>query len=95
MIEDSIKTQNNKENKSYAWVDFGSRQSASQLNLLVCYNVFLGLYFGLDHFSHFIWGTKTPVIVLTDKKSITPFSKQNLFHQLLTYQVLEPTELIF
>ena len=69
MIEDYIKTQN-KQKKSYAPVAFGSRLfNASQLKFSVYYKEFLGLYFAQDHFSHFIWGTEKPVIVLTDNKS--------------------------
>ena len=33
----------------------------------------MGLYFALDHFTHFIWGTEKPVLVLTDNKSATQF----------------------
>ena len=73
MIEDYIKTQN-KQKKSYAPVAFGSRLfNASQLKFSVYYKEFPGLYFALDHFSHFIWGTEKSVIVLTDNKSLAQF----------------------
>ena len=95
MIEDYIKTQNKK--KSYAPVAFGSRLfNASQLKFSVYYKEFLGLYFALDHFSHFIWGTEKPVIVLTDNKSLTQFfqaktippSLWNCLDRLLSYNLV-------
>ena len=72
MIEDYVKPPNKKDRKTYAPVAFGSRLfSLSQLKFSTYYKEFLGLYFALDHFSHFIWGTEKPVIVLTDNKSLT------------------------
>ena len=45
----------------------------AQLKFSIYYKEFLGLYFALDHFSHFVWGTEKPVIVLTDNKSLVQF----------------------
>ena len=37
----------------------------AQLKFSIYYKEFLGLYFALEHFSHFIWVTEKPVIVTT------------------------------
>ena len=93
-IEDYVKTPNKKDRKTYAPVAFGSRLfSLSQLKFSTYYKEFLGLYFALDHFSHFIWGTEKPVIVLTVNKSLTQFfqaktippSLWNCLDRLLSY----------
>ena len=72
MIEDYILDQ--KKRNLYAPVAFGTKLlNESQLKFSTYYKEFLGLYFALDHFSHFIWGTEKPVLVLTDNKSLTKF----------------------
>ena len=60
--------------KTYAPVSFGSRLfNTAQLKFSIYYKEFLALYFALDHFSHYIWGSAKPVIVLTDNRSLTQF----------------------
>ena len=97
MIEDYVKTPNKKDRKTYAPVAFGSRLfNIAQLKFSTYYKEFLGLYFALDHFSHFIWGTEKPVIVLTDNKSLTQFfqaktippSLWNCLDRLLSYNLV-------
>ena len=67
MIEDYVKDQKAKDRKAYAPVAFGTKLfNEAQLNFSTYYKNFLGLYFALDHFSHFTWVTEKPVIVLTD-----------------------------
>ena len=74
MIEDYCKDQKLKEKKTYAPVAFGNRLfNTGQLKFSIYYKEFLGLYFALEHFGHFIWGTEKPVIVLTDNRSLTSF----------------------
>ena len=74
MIEDYILDQKNKKRNLYAPVAFGTKLfNESQLKFSTYYKEFLGLYFALDHFSHFIWGTEKAVLVLTDNKSLTQF----------------------
>ena len=74
MIEDYCKDQKLKEKKTYAPVAFGNRLfNTGQLKFSIYYKEFLGLYFALEHFAHFIWGTEKPVIVLTDNRSLTSF----------------------
>ena len=74
MVEDYVKNEKNEEIKTYAPVSFGSRLfNTAQLKFSIYYKEFLALYFALDHFSHFIWGSVKPVIVLTDNRSLTQF----------------------
>ena len=71
MVEYYEKTE---EVKTYAPVLFGSRLfNTGQLKFSIYYKEFLALYFALDHFSHYIWGSAKPVIVLTDNRSLTQF----------------------
>ena len=74
MSEDFVKTDNKDEMKTYAPVSFGSRLfNTAQLKFSIYYKEFLALYFALDHFSHFIWGSSKPLIILTDNRSLTQF----------------------
>ena len=74
MVEDYVKTDNKGEMKTYAPVSFGSRLfNTAQLKFSIYYKEFLALYFVLDLFSHFIWGSSKPVIILTDNRSLTQF----------------------
>ena len=74
MIEDYVQGSKKGERKTYAPVAFGTKLfNEAQLKFSIYYKEFLGLYFALDHFSHFIWGTEKPVIVLTDNKSLVQF----------------------
>ena len=97
MIEDYIKDQKNRQKKTYAPVAFGTKLfNEAQLKFSIYYKEFLGLYFALEHFSHFIWGTEKPVIVLTDNKSLTSFfqsksippSLWNFLDRLLSYNLV-------
>ena len=74
MVEEYVKNEKNEEIKTYAPVSFGSRLfNTAQLKFSIYYKEFLALYFALDHFSHYIWGSVKPVIVLTDNRSLTQF----------------------
>ena len=74
MVEYFVKTENKREKKTYAPVSFGLRLfNTAQLKFSIYYKEFLALYFALDHFSHFIWGSSRPVIILTDNRSLTQF----------------------
>ena len=81
MIEDCLQDQNGKEKKTYAPVSFGSRLfTATQLKFSVYYKEFLALYFALEHFSHFFCGATTPVLVLTDNRSLKQFFQSKTIH---------------
>ena len=74
MVEDYIKTDKKGGIKTYAPVPFGSRLfNPAQLKFSIYYKEFLALYFALDHFSHYIWGSVKPVIWLTDNRSLTQY----------------------
>ena len=73
MVEDYVKNEKN-EVKTYEPVSFGFRLfNTAQLKFSIYYKEFLALYFALDHFSHYIWGSAKPVIVLTDNRNHTQF----------------------
>ena len=74
MVEDYVKGNKNKEKKIYAPVAFGSQLfNTAQLKFSTYYKEFLGLYYALDEFSHYIWSSTQPVLVLTDNISLTHF----------------------
>ena len=73
MVEDYVTGKQSKE-KVYAPVSFGSQLcTTAQLKFSTYYKEFLALYFALDQFSHYIWASSHPVIVLTDNRSLTNF----------------------
>ena len=74
MIEDYVKNDKGESVKSYAPVSFGSKVfNTAQLKMSIYCKEFLSLYFALETFSHFIWGSEKPVLILTDNKSLTRF----------------------
>ena len=74
MAEDYVNETGKKEKKTYAPVSFGSHLfNATQLKFSIYYKEFLALYYALDYFSHYIWGSSKQVIILTDNKSLTQF----------------------
>ena len=74
MIEDYVKNEKGEDVKSYAPVSFGSKVfNTAQLKMSIYCKEFLSLYFALETFSHFIWGSEKPVLILTDNKSLTRF----------------------
>ena len=68
----------------------------AQLKFSVYYNEVLALYFALELFSHYLWGTEKAVIVLTDNKSLTQFfqaksippSLWNFLDRVLSYNLV-------
>ena len=76
MIEDYLIDQNGETKKTYAPVSFGSRLfTTTQLKFSVYYKEFLALYF-----AHFMWGATKPVLLLTDKRSLTQFFQSKSIH---------------
>ena len=74
MTEDYVKNNKGETVKSYAPVSFGSKVfNTRQLKMSIYCKEFLSLYFALETFSHFIWGSEKPVLILTDNKSLTRF----------------------
>ena len=74
MVEDYVNETGKKEKKTYAPVSFGSHLfNATQLKFSIYYKEFLAMYYALDYFSHYNWGSSKQVIILTDNKSLTQF----------------------
>ena len=60
--------------KTYALVAFGSKTfSLPQLKMSIYAKEFLAIYFAFMEYSHILWGSSKPTIVLTDNKSVTKF----------------------
>ena len=60
--------------KTYASVAFGSKTfSPSQLKMSIYAEEFLAIYFAFMEYSHILWGSTKPIIVLTENKSVTRF----------------------
>ena len=60
--------------KTYAPVAFGSKTfSPSQLKMSIYAKEFLAIYFAFMEYSHILWGSTKPIIVLTHNKSVTRF----------------------
>ena len=79
MVEDYVNGTGKKEKKKYAPVSFGSHLfNATQFNFSFYYKEFLALYYALDYFSHYIWGSSKQVIIVTDNKSLTQFFQSKL-----------------
>ena len=79
LVEDYVTGKQLKEKKVYGSkgkesLSFGSQLfTTAQLKFSTYYKEFLALYFALDQFSHCIWASSYPVIVLTDNRSLTHF----------------------
>ena len=60
--------------KTYALVAFRSKTfSPSQIKMSINAKEFLAIYFLFMEYSHILWGSTKPVVVLTDNKSVTRF----------------------
>ena len=65
--------------KTYAPVAFGSKTfSPSQLKMSIYAKEFLAIYFAFMEYSHILWGSTKPIIVLTDNKSVTRFFQSEM-----------------
>ena len=73
---------------------FGSKQLTTvQMSLTMFAKEFLAMHLIFDGFGHMLWGTKKPIIVLTDKKELFRFSQAEqippspwiFFHQTLQF----------
>ena len=74
MIEENGDEKLTSVKKTYAPVAFGSKTfSLSQIKMSIYAKEFLAIYFAFMEYSHILWGSTKPVIVLTDNKSVTRF----------------------
>ena len=74
LIEDDPMEKNSSTRKAFAPVAYGSKTfSPAQLKKSIYAKEFLAIFFAFKEFGHIFWGTPTPVIILTDNKSVTRF----------------------
>ena len=74
MIEENADEKLTSVKKTYAPVAFGSKTfSPSQIKMSIYAKEFLAINFAFMEYSHILWGSTKPVIVLTDNKSVTRF----------------------
>ena len=76
MIEDNPDQKILLKRKTYAPVAFVSKIfSPAQLDFSIYSKEFLAIYMAFLEFAHILWEATKPIIVLTDKKSVTRFSQ--------------------
>ena len=74
MIEENAEKKITSVRITYAQVALGSKMfSPSQIKMSIYANEFLAIYFAFMEYSHILWESTKPVVVLTDNKSVTPF----------------------
>ena len=74
LIEDDPSEKYTSTRKSFAPVAYGSKTfSPAQLKMSIYAKEFLAIFFAFKEFGHIFWGPLKPVIILTDKKSVTRF----------------------
>ena len=74
MIEENEEEKITSVKKTYAPVAFGSKMfSPSQIKMSIYAKEFLAIYFAFMEYSHILWESTKPVVVLTDNKSVTRF----------------------
>ena len=74
MIEENDDKKLLSKRKTFAPVAFGSRVfSPSQLKMSIHCKEFLAIYHAFLEYSHILWETTLPTLVLTDKRSVTWF----------------------
>ena len=74
MIEENPEEKISSVRKTYAPVAFGSKMfSPSQIKMSIYAKEFLAIYFAFMEYSHILWASTKPVVVLTDNKSVTRF----------------------
>ena len=97
MVEDYVNETGKEEKKTYAPGSFGSHLfNATQLKFSIYYKEFLALYYALDYFLHYIWGSSKQVIRVTENKSLTqlfqskviPPSLWNCLDRILAFNIV-------
>ena len=74
MIEENDDKKLLSKRKTFAPVAFGSRVfSPSQLKMSIYCKEFLAIYHAFLEYSHILWETTLPTLVLTDNRSVTRF----------------------
>ena len=74
MIEEENDKKLNSKTKTFAPVAFGSKVfSTAQLKVSIYCKEFLAIYHAFLEYSHILWETTLPTLVLTDNRSVTRF----------------------
>ena len=74
MIEEDPNKKLNSKKKTFAPVAFGSKVfSPAQLKLSIYCKEFLAIYHAFLEYSHILWETTLPTLVMTDNRSVTRF----------------------
>ena len=74
MIEEENDIKLNSKKKTFAPVAFGSKVfSPSQLKMSIYCKEFLAIYHAFLEYSHILWETTLPTLVITDNRSVTRF----------------------
>ena len=74
MIEEEIDQKLNSKKKTFAPVAFGSKVfSPAQLKMSIYCKEFLAIYHAFLEYSHILWETTLPTLVMTDNRSVTRF----------------------
>ena len=74
LIEDDPNQKYTSTRKTYAPIAYGSKTySPSQIKMCIYAKEFLAIYMAFKEFGHTFWGATKPVIIMTDRKSVTRF----------------------
>ena len=74
MIEEDNEKKINSKKKTFAPVAFGSKVfSPAQLKMSIYCKEFLAIYHAFLEYSHILWETTLPTLVMTDNRSVTRF----------------------
>ena len=74
MIEEKNDKKLNSKKKTFAPVAFGSKVfSPAQLKMSIYCKEFLAIYHAFLEYSHIVWETTQPTLVMTDNRSVTRF----------------------
>ena len=74
LIEDDPNQKYTSTRKTYAPIAYGSKTySPSQIKMSIYAKEFLAVYMAYKEFGHVFWGATKPVIIMTDRKSVTRF----------------------
>ena len=74
LVKDDANQKYTSTRKTYAPIAYGSKTySPSQIKMSIYAKEFLGIYVAFKEFGLLFWGATKPVIIMTDRKSVTRF----------------------
>ena len=74
LIEDDPNQKHTSTRKTYAPIAYGSKTySPSQIKMSIYAKLFSAIYMAFKKIGHMSWGATKPVIIKTDRKSVTRF----------------------